>query len=169
MNKDPNFQMSMFSGPVPGEGLTHPPKGQPWQQPPQHTKLEDTMTFLMHQLTEPEHLKQLLQLMEGGMSIEAITRTILFSGFTMGKWTPDLGLLMYKPLMLSLTAIAHRAGLKDTPMVMKESMDKHTFGKIKNHVMIQHMKGNPIGEFTPPTKSAPKAAPKQSNGFMKKI
>lgn len=161
--KDPAFQMSMFSGPIPGEGMTHPPKGMPWQQPPQHTKLEDVMNHLMHQLTEPEHLKQLLGLMEGGMSIEAITRVILFTGFTSGKWTPDLALMMYKPLMLSLTAIAHRAGMKDTPMAMKESLQKSAMGKIRNRVMIKHMQGEPISK----PDASPMVEPKASaGGFM---
>lgn len=165
MNKDPGFQMSMFSGPIPGEALTHPPKGMPWQQPPQHTKLEDVMLHLMHQLTEPQHLKQLLGLMEGGMSIEAITRTILFMGFSSGKWTPDLAMLMYKPLMLSLTAIAHKGGMKDTPLVMKESMGKHLHGKMRNRVMIRAINRQPLVDSSIPL---PNETSKATSGFMSK-
>lgn len=114
----------MFSGPVPGESLTKAPKSMPYERPPQFTKLDEAMNFVMNQLLEPEHFKELISLMKAGMPVEAIVRTVLFGGFASGKWTPDLAILMYKPLFLTIMAIAHKANLKDTPLVMKENLDK---------------------------------------------
>src|SRR5712664_3268837 len=100
-----------FGAPIPGSSLTKEHGSMPYEKPPQFTKLPDAVNHLMDQLTEPMYMKQLLQLMDAGIAIEAIARTLLFTGFTLGKWTVDLGMLMYKPIMLALIAIAHRAGL----------------------------------------------------------
>lgn len=163
------LKKSVISGPIPGESWTTPPKSMPYEHPPQFTKLEDAMKFLMNQMLEPQYLKQLLGLMDAGMSIEAVARTILFAGFTSGKWTPDLGMLMYKPLMVSLLAIAHKAKLHHTPIVMQESLDKYSSGKLKEHMMFQEAKSKSSLDTSttePAETSAPMAAP--SAGFMSK-
>lgn len=167
MNKNPSLTSQMFSGPTPGQSLTHEPKSQPWEKPPQFTQLSDAMNFLMEQITQPIHLKQMLAIMDAGMPIEAIARTIIFSGFSLGKWNPDLGMLMYKPTMLSLIALAHRAGLKDTPVVMPSSLDKH----IKNRSGMHAMAGSMNQEDKPiPIPEEDKIDNKlKASGFAKKV
>ncbi len=123
-----------FNAPIPGSSLTKQLGSMPYEKPPQFTKLTELMHYFMDQLTEPYYLKQLLQQMEAGVSIEAITRTLLFTGFTYGKFTVDLAMLAYKPLMLTLLAIAHRAGLKDTPVVVPIGLANHRMNKLKNHM-----------------------------------
>lgn len=152
MIQNPKQFNSMLSSPTNGQSWSHEPKSMPWEKPPQYTNLSDAMHMLMDQLLEPEHLKELLNLMDAGMPIENIARVIIFTGFTTGKWTPDLGILMYKPLMLSLIAIAHRAGLKDTPIAMKESMDNSMMKRFNTLANTHLKKGNPVGQ-TPDIKS----------------
>lgn len=154
-----------FSGPIPGESLTHAPKQMPYEHPPQFTKLEDAMNFLMGQMLEPQYLKQLLALMDAGMPIEAITRTLLFSGFSMGKWTPDLGILMYKPLMLSLMAIAHKANMKHTPIVLKESLTKFQDQKLKQFQMMEEYK---MKEAPASSETEELPEPTLNGGFMQR-
>lgn len=123
-----------FGAPAPGQSLTDVPKNAAWEQPSQFTKLEDVMHYMMDQLTEPQHLKQLLQMMRAGMAIEAIARTLVFTGFASGKWGVDLGMLMYKPLMLSLIAIAHRAGITDVPVVMPKAVQDNKNKQLENFI-----------------------------------
>lgn len=137
--KDPRMG-AVFSTPIPGQSWTHDPKSMPWEKPPQYTTLAKAMNYLMDQLLEAPQLKHLLTMMDGGMSIEAIARTLIFAGFQQGLWNPDLGMMMLKPLMLSLIAIAHRADLKHVPLVLKQTMDKHLMSRFKSQNLFQQAK-----------------------------
>jgi hypothetical protein len=134
--RSPTFVNSMLSAPIPGQALTHAPKSMPWEHPPQFVQLDDAMHFLMNQILETHYLKQLLQLMNAGVSIEAMTRTIIFTGFAKGKWTPTLGMLLYKPLMLTLITIAHKAGFPDVPVAHPSILDKYNMNKFKKHMAL---------------------------------
>lgn len=161
---DPDTVNQMFSGPVPGESLTLPPKNQPWEQPPQFVRMEDAMNFLFNQLLEPKFFKQLMKMLDAGMSVEAIVRTILFGGFTMGKWTVDLAMLMYKPLMLTIITLAKSAGIKHAPIVMKESLDKFLQGRFQVDDMFDTAKIKDEVQEVEPLNDAEKAT-----GFMQRI
>ena len=150
MAANPHLIHSVMNGPVPGQSLTHSPKQMPFEQPPTFVKMEDAMGWLMDQMTGDQYMKQLLHMMDAGMPIEAITRTILFTGFATGKWTPDLAIMMYKPLMMSLIAIAHRAGITDVPLVMPAGLDQHIQNKTKMARMLQEFKGGPTKGEEPP-------------------
>lgn len=132
----PQLLNHAFSAPIPGQSLTHAPKSQPWEKPPRFVQVDEAMNFLMNQLTETHYLKQLLLLMNAGTSIESITRTIIFTGFATGNWTPTLGMLLYKPVMLALIAIAKRAGLNDTPVAHPSMLEKFNNKKFQQYRML---------------------------------
>lgn len=163
-----------FGAPVPGQSWTMQPKTAKWEHPPQFVKLKDAMHFMMDQLTDAFYMKKLLTMMNAGMPIEAIARTLLFGGFTEGKWTVDLALLMYKPLMTSLIAIAHRAGLKHVPVLMPKSVVDNKNSGLKMFMMadrmknakskLQDMQNAPL----PPSNNTPQASPSvPQQGFMR--
>lgn len=161
----------VFSAPVPGSSLTKEFGAAPYEKPPQHTKLPDAMYHMMDQLTEPMYMKQLLSLMDAGMPIEVIVRTLIFTGFSLGKWTSDLGMLMYKPLMLALMAIAHRAGLKDTPVIMPRTLAQHRMNNLDNFSATSQMKAlrdKAFGREKPVTAAPPPIVPPTASGFMQR-
>lgn len=154
----------MFSAPIPGQSLTHEPKNMPYEKPPQFVQVDEAMNFLMNQILEPHYLKQMLQLMNAGMSIEAITRTIIMTGFATGKWTPTLGMLLYKPVMLTLIAIAKKAGLDETPVAHPSMLDKYNMGKFKQHQALFPNEAQPemiLNEDIPD-----EIEPRKHGGFM---
>ena len=169
---DPELAKIAWNRPIPGQSLAaHAPRSVPWQQPPQFVKIEDAMHWLMDTITEPIHLKQILDLMEAGMSIEVITRTFLFTGFAEGKWTASLMILMYKPLMLAFIAIAKRAKMHDTPVIHPTAFNRYHLNKLKQSAALQRAKdsetlkagtmdGNPV-----PTEANLNPAP-ANTGFM---
>ena len=118
-------QQQAFSGPIPGQSLTLAPKSTPWQKPPQFPDIESAMNFIVDQMTETQNFKELMFLMKNKISVEEIARTLLFTGFTLGRWTINVALLMYRPLMATLIVFAHRAGIKDAPLVMKHRLNKN--------------------------------------------
>lgn len=161
-----------LKAPIPGSSLTKEPGSMPYEKPPQFVRLDEAMHHMMGQLTTPFYLKQLLQLMEMGTSIEAIARTLLFTGFSLGKWTVDLAMLMYKPLMLLLMAIAHRANLKDTPVLLPQAVIDNHINKINTQGFTEHMKSIRAAALAPIPKTPVEAPPVEQNapgGFMKKV
>lgn len=102
----------MFNAPVPGQGMaTHKLGGTPWQQPPKYTNPDDACMYIFGQMTQPNKLPRLLAMFKAGVPLEAVARIVIFSGFSQGLWTPDVGMLISKPVMYMLAAISQRAGL----------------------------------------------------------
>lgn len=107
--------MAAFNGfdtPTPGQSLTSTPGQAAWEHPPKYTKVSDATNFIFNSLMNEPKLHQIMNFMKSGVPLEAIAKIIIFSGFSSGFWTPDLGLLLGKPVMYMLSAIAHRAGIK---------------------------------------------------------
>lgn len=140
-NVNPSIAKIAFSGPVPGESwCKFAPRQANWQHPPKFVQLDEACNWLLDRMLEKQHLKELLNMMEAGMSIEMIARTVLFTGFTMGLWSPSLMMLMTKPIILALVGIAKRAGLNDTPVVHPESFHKYHDSKLQKHRLQTNLK-----------------------------
>ena len=83
-----------FDAPVPGQGLTDKPGNYPWEHPPQFTNTSEAADFVWDKLTRPEFAEQVIGMLDSGIPVEAIGRIILFSGFTEGKWNPDVAFII---------------------------------------------------------------------------
>lgn len=103
-----------MGGPIPGQSLTKEPGASPWEKPPQFTDLDEAMSFLIQNMTEPKVAHKLLALMEAGIPITSILDTLLMQGFMDGKWTPDLAILLAKPLTALLIKIARMYDIEPT-------------------------------------------------------
>lgn len=101
-----------FQAAIPGQSLTDTPGNMPWEHPPQYTDPKDALEFVYNQCMAPSNLKNILVMLKSDVPCEAIMRTILYTGFSQGKWTPDLIVLMAKPVLQLLVAIGKRAGIK---------------------------------------------------------
>ena len=167
LNVPKNIAHIAFTRPIPGNSwAAHPPRSQPYQKPPRFTKIEEVMPWLFERLHDPMHFKEMLNLMDGGMSVEALARTILFTGFTQGLWTVDLMLLMFKPTMMSLVAIAHRQKLKHTPVVLPESYNKYHNNKLQKFMVTSAAKKQSLDtDNMPPMPDQSQPAPQQQ-GYM---
>ena len=159
-----------FGAPVPGQSLTQPPKTMPYEHPPQFVKIEDAMNFMMGQLTSQQFMPQLLQMLEAKMPIEAIVRSLLFTGFASGKWTVNLAMLMYKPLMLAIIAIAHRSGIKETPIVMPKAITDKKLADLKAYMTAKEFgMHNSLQEIGAPIQQQVQApASPMQGGFMQR-
>ncbi len=98
------YQESRFNrldAPVPGESLTATPKNYNWEHPPQFAKVPDAFDFIWHQMHQEPQLTQLISLLQTGVPVEALAKTLLFAGFSEGKWTVDGAILLAEPVFLS--------------------------------------------------------------------
>jgi len=103
----------MFDGPIPGQSLTNDPKNPlPFEQPPQFNTVEEAISDIFIRLTEDGRYESIIDGMRKGIAIEALAQLILFKGFTEGKWTVDLKLLLIEPTFYVLMWLASEAGIE---------------------------------------------------------
>lgn len=102
---------SMLDGPIPGQSLTDEPGKAAWENPPEYVDVGQALEYILQQATRRDFLKQYYVLVQNKVPLEAITKVILFQGFGQGKWTVDMMVLMTKPVLQMLIAIAKAAGL----------------------------------------------------------
>jgi len=87
-------QQNPFDTPVPGQSLTDTPKNWAWENPPRFTNSEKAAQFVWSKLHSKETASKIIILLEAGVSVEALTKVIVFSGFIEGAYTPDVAFLI---------------------------------------------------------------------------
>jgi len=100
-----------FSVPPAGYSLTQPEGKWPWDSPPEHVDIKEAYKDIEQRMEVPERKLDLLRLMDAGVPIETIARTISFGAFTNGKVNPDLAELLNVPISLKLLTNARKAGI----------------------------------------------------------
>lgn len=103
---------SMLDGPIPGQSLTDEPGKAAWENPPEYVDVAQALDYILQQATRRDFLKQYYVLVQNKVPLEAIARVILFQGFGQGKWTVDMMVLLSKPVLQMLVAIAKAAGME---------------------------------------------------------
>ena len=113
----------IFDRPIPGQSLTDEPKNYPWEHPPQFTDLREARDRIFDNLTEEEAVQQLLTMLSANVPAEAVVRTILFAGFTEGKWSVDSAVLLAPVVLMQVVSIAKAAGIEKFSILMDEKPD----------------------------------------------
>jgi len=105
----------MFNRPIPGQSLTAPPGGMPYEQPPQYATEDEAMYYVLERLSDPDVAPAIKHGMDKGMYASDITNGLLLKGFSQGKFTADVaGLIAKKTLAATVaTAMAQGADIKD--------------------------------------------------------
>ena len=101
-----------FDAPVAGQSLTDTPKNYPWEHAPQYATVEDASMQVWDGLHNEATMQKVLVLLEAGLSVEEISKVIVFAGFVEGKFTPDTGLLLTPIVAQMIMAIGKSAGIE---------------------------------------------------------
>lgn len=101
-----------LSGPIPGSSLTVAPGSVPWEQPSMFTKVDDAIQFILKQFQNKDTVHRFLATMEMGAPLDVVVWTVISHGFTEGKWTPSLGMLLVKPVTYLFLSLLKRAKIK---------------------------------------------------------
>ena len=120
MDKFKEAQNNPFDAPIPGQGLTDKPGNYPWEHPPQYTDTQEATEFVWDKLTQPQFAQQVVAMLDSGIPVEAIGRIIVFSGFTEGKWNPDVAFIITEPIMKMIATIGITAGVKKFKISMQD-------------------------------------------------
>jgi hypothetical protein len=131
----------------------------PWQKPPKFTTLSSACDFLFDKMMQEPALVQIMSFIKSKVPLEAIAKILIFSGFQGGMWTPDLGLLMCKPVLYMLAGIAHRSGAPDAQLT---NIDRSGIKGLVHMKTIQMTTSNPMAQAKNP-------APAQEPAGLQKV
>ena len=112
-----------FDRPIPGQSLTDEPGNYPWEHPPQYTDLREARDRIFQGITKPENVKQLITMLASDVPVEAIVRTVLFAGFTEGKWSVDMATLLAPVVLVQIVGIAKAAKIEKFRILLDEQPD----------------------------------------------
>jgi hypothetical protein len=107
-----------LSAPIPGQSLTVEPGSVPWENPPQHVKLEDVVNFYTNKFDDPELIMDLLEVVKRDIPILTVVNTITKAAMMQGIHTVDVGFLVTPILVEMIKTIAE---LNDVPYVISSS------------------------------------------------
>ena len=114
-----------FNAPIPGESLTSSPDmPKAWERPPQYTDPDEAMEAIYMELTAEDSLRKLINIINDGIALDEISQVVLYKGYTEGKFTTDLMVMLIEPTLYLLIAIADYAEIKDYTLYNEEVQDE---------------------------------------------
>jgi len=119
-----------FDAPVPGQSLTDTPGNYPWEHPPQFNDPEEVTEYLWVTMHQKQLTEQLIGMLDAGVPVEAIGRTILFAGFMEGKFSPDIAFLITEPVMKMIAAIGIQGGVEKIVFSLDDLTNKQQIREI---------------------------------------
>lgn len=155
-------QQNPFDTPVPGQSLTDNPKNYKWENPARFSKLEDSSLHIWRELNKKDNLKRIIVLLEAGISVEAVTRTIVFSGFIEGAFSIDSALLLTPIVQKMIFTIGKAAGI--SKLKITNPKKNETEAMIRN---LYQARGYVPSKKT--MKKAKKAAEEKPKGLMSRV
>lgn len=102
----------LFAKPIPGQSLTDTPQNYPYERPPETVDPEDAIKRHIKRLNKPQVLDNVLNVLEIGVPIKALTESILTNAVMNGIHTVDVSLIIAPVVHQQIKAIADEAGIE---------------------------------------------------------
>jgi hypothetical protein len=149
--------MNIFSAPIPGQSLTAEPRNYPWENPMMTADPEKAIQYHIERISRPEAMDSLLTLLELGMSVRALTESMLTSATMNGIHDPDVSMLIGPVIHEQIKKIAEYSGVEfeegfGRPQYEKDNEEKEL---LKSRVRSKLNKGKPMPEATEEALAAP--------------
>lgn len=103
-----------FQAPIPGMSLTTEPRSRAWERPARYATPEETLEVYIEEITTPEQVAQMLEIIEGGYPITTMVDTIVLNGVMEGAHSLDTAVIIAPALFELVTGIADSADIKYT-------------------------------------------------------
>ena len=113
-----------FSTPIPGQSLTEEPGKWSWDKPPKFASLEESADATMEKLFSDKNTKNVIMMLEAGVPVEGIARSIVFAGFQSGAYSVDVALLLTPMVTEAVLTIGTVAEVKDMRLSLKPKDEK---------------------------------------------
>ena len=102
----------ILDAPIPGQGMTAPLGGRPWQQPPKFSTPERALSFYVDKFTQEGQVDQLLDILELGVPVDTLVDTVQLGGVMEGLHSVDVGIIIAPALVEAVSKIAEKAGVE---------------------------------------------------------
>ena len=134
-----------FNAPIPGESSTTAPDiPKAREQPAQYADQNKAMEAVYMELTEEDTLRKLINMINDGTPLDQIAQVTLYKGYTEGKFSPDLMLMLIEPTLYLLIAIADYAEIKDYILYNEEVDDEEDTDLPPDNITPVDMDGDGI-------------------------
>jgi len=143
-----------FDSPVAGQSLTDTPGNYPWEHEPQFVDPEEITEYLWVTMHRKEFIQELIGMLDAGVPVEAIGRTVLFGGFMEGKFSPDLAFIITEPVMKMIAAIGINGGVENIVFSLEDLTNKQQIREITKVKMAKEK----VAEITESTQEDIKKA-----------
>ena len=101
----------VFGAPIPGQSLTDEPRNYPWERPPEISDPEEAIEFHINHLNKTNVIDNLLQVLQMGVPLAPLAKTIVTKAQMDGVHSVDVGLIVLPVIREELVSIAEDAGL----------------------------------------------------------
>lgn len=96
---------------IPGQGLLTDPNNPPaWERPPKYTNYDKATEYIFEDITAKS--EGIINLVDKGVSLEALTEMYLTNKFGEGFWEPHLMMLLIEPTMYCIMFVCEVAGVE---------------------------------------------------------
>jgi len=115
-------QIDPFDRAIPGQSLIEEPGKGSFERPPTLETPEEALQFALDRMQQPDSFKESVMLMQQGVSIESMVKTLTFTMFRGGLITPDLMMIIQPYLFMWLMGRARDH--KITPILFDSHDDE---------------------------------------------
>ena len=115
-------QIDPFDRAIPGQSLTEEPGKGSFERPPTLETPEEALQFALDRMQQPDSFKESVMLMQQGVSIESMVKTLTFIMFKGGMITPDLMMIIQPYLFMWLMGRARDHNI--TPILFDSHDDE---------------------------------------------
>lgn len=85
---------SPFDRPIPGQSLTDQPKNWPWENPPEMADPDEATKYYINKLADDEIMDDMAVLLDGGMPLAPLVKTLLTTGVMNGMHSIDVSIII---------------------------------------------------------------------------
>ena len=142
----------LLNAPIAGQSLTDTPKNYPWERPAEISDPREAIKFHMDGLSSPEALDNIVELIQVGVPLRALSKTILTTAQMEGIHSVDVSLIIGDVVFEELVSIAEEAGLDyktgDEPSEFeaKEKEDKQVLALLRKKLDAVDPESEDTGE-----------------------
>lgn len=101
-----------LDAPIPGQGLTAPLGGRPWQRPPQFNTADAALAFYLDRISGERQVSQMLDVLELGVPVDSLVNMMTLGGVMEGLHSADVKSIIEPALAEAVANIAEEAGVE---------------------------------------------------------
>lgn len=100
------MEVSSFGAPIPGQSLFSTPGDSPWERPSELNTVDEALSFYFTSMRDPEIIDDLMTVVDMGIPLAPIVKTMYMSSVMRGLHNLDVGLIVAPVLSEFLAAVA---------------------------------------------------------------